>query len=131
MQFVQLRSFDNYIQANMVLQQLQNAGIDAFLQDEHTVTIDPILTNAIGGIKLVVPQPEKDKAIGILNQIEKEYKESVTCPVCGSHNVHYVPQSANPTNWISAIASFITGSYAIAVKSVYKCFDCNHEFEEI
>jgi DNA-directed RNA polymerase subunit RPC12/RpoP len=131
MQFVQIRAFDNYIKANLVLQQLQNAGINAFLQDEYTVTIDPILTNAIGGIKLVVPQPESEKATEILNQIEEAYRQSVTCPVCGSHEVHYVPQPGNPENWLSAITTFLSGSYAIAVKNVYKCFTCNHEFAEM
>ncbi len=32
----------------------EEEGINCWLKDENTVTIDPILTNAIGGIKLMV-----------------------------------------------------------------------------
>lgn len=131
MQFVKLRSFDSYVKANLVLQQLQEAGFNAFLQDEHTVTIDPILSNAIGGIKLVIPQTESEEASAFLTQLEKEYQEAVTCPVCGSHEVHYVPGKNEPTNWFAAIATFLFGSYAVAVKYVYRCFQCGHEFDEM
>ncbi len=58
MNMVTLRTFDNYFLANITLTRLQNAGINCFLKDEHTVTMDPILSNAIGGIKLVVKEED-------------------------------------------------------------------------
>ena len=131
MQFVTVRTFDNYIKANLVLQQLEEEGIHAFLQDENTVTIDPMLSNAIGGIKLTVPQPEVEKANELLAQIDKTYREAVTCPLCGSHDVHYVTKKDNAANWLTAIATFALGSYAMATKYVYRCFKCNHEFDEM
>lgn len=54
MSFVPVFSFDNYIDANLRMGQLQEEGINCWLKDEHTVVIDPILTNAIGGFKLMV-----------------------------------------------------------------------------
>lgn len=47
MNFIMVSSFDNYIDANIILGKLQHEGITCFLRDEYTVTIDPILTNAI------------------------------------------------------------------------------------
>ena len=61
MKLVTLRSFDNYFTANITLTKLHADGIECYLKDENTVTIDPMLSNAIGGIKLVVKN--EDEAI--------------------------------------------------------------------
>jgi DNA-directed RNA polymerase subunit RPC12/RpoP len=129
--FVAIRSYDTYIPANLVLQRLEAEGIRAYLQDEHTVTIDPILTNAVGGIKLMVTEQQAPRALDLLVQWEKEYQQAVACPQCGSSNVHHVTQTSNPANWFSAIATWLFGNYAVAVKKVYRCFDCGNEFEEL
>ena len=54
MEFVQLRSFDNYIEANIVLNMLRHYNINCHLKDENIITIDPFLSPAIGGMKLMV-----------------------------------------------------------------------------
>ena len=51
--FVLLDSFANYIDAHIVLGRMQEENIQCWLKDENTVTLDPILTNAVGGIKLM------------------------------------------------------------------------------
>lgn len=114
-----------------MLQRLEAEGIRAYLQDEHTVTIDPILANAIGGIKLMVFEEQLPRAQELLQQFEQVYKQSIHCPRCGSSNVLFVPQAKNPANWFSAIATWLFGSYAVSVKQVYHCFDCDFEFEEL
>jgi DNA-directed RNA polymerase subunit RPC12/RpoP len=115
----------------MVMQRLEEEGIRAYLQDEHTVTIDPILTNAVGGIKLMVPEEQAPRALELLTEWEKVYRQAISCPKCGSSNVEHVTQTSNPANWITAIATWLFGNYAVAVKQVYHCFDCGHEFEEL
>lgn len=129
--FAVLRTYDNYIPANMMLQRLEEENIRAYLQDEHTVTIDPILTNAIGGIKLMVHQEQLARALELVNGFEHVYQQAVACAKCGSTNVYFVTQRSNPMNWFSAIFSWLFGSYAMPVKSIYHCFDCGFEFEEI
>jgi hypothetical protein len=54
MELVTIQSFDNFFSANIQLTRLRAVGIECYLKDEYTVTIDPLLSNAIGGIKLVV-----------------------------------------------------------------------------
>jgi len=115
----------------MVLQRLEEEGIRAWLQDENTVTIDPILSNAIGGIKLMVYHEQVPRAQELLMEMEHEYKQAVKCPRCGSTNVHFVTQTSNPANWLSAIASWLFGNYAVSVKQVYHCFDCDYEFDNL
>ena len=129
--FVVLRTYDNYIPANMMLQRLEEEHIRAYLQDEHTVTIDPMLSNAIGGIKLMVHQEQLNRAMELVNGFEHIYRQAVACPNCSSHNVYFVTERNNPMNWLSAIFSWLFGNYAMSVKNVYRCFDCDFEFEEI
>ena len=112
-----------------MLQRLEHEGIKAYLKDEHTVTIDPILSNAIGGIKLMVYQEQADRALELITIIELAYSKAVVCSKCQSSNVHYVTQSNNVTNWFTAILTWVFGNYALSIKKVYKCFDCGHESE--
>jgi Putative prokaryotic signal transducing protein len=71
MDFIQIRSFDNYIYAHIALGMLQDAGINCHLKDEHTITIDPFLSPAIGGMKLMVHSSQAERAVELLEQTER------------------------------------------------------------
>ncbi|HVZ56303.1 MAG TPA: hypothetical protein VG870_06555 [Chitinophagaceae bacterium] len=66
-----VRSYDNYIAAHIMLGRLRDEFINCHLQDEYSVTIDPFLSNAIGGIKLMVAQPQAQRALELLDQFER------------------------------------------------------------
>ena len=66
MDFIQVRSYDNYIYAHIVLSMLQDAGINCHLKDEYTITIDPLLSPALGGIKLMVAGSQLERALQLL-----------------------------------------------------------------
>ena len=71
MQLIAVRSYDDYISAHIMMGRLKEESITCFLKDEHSVTIGPFLSNIIGGIKLMVPESEFEKALELLNQFEK------------------------------------------------------------
>jgi hypothetical protein len=71
--FVLLATFDNYIPAHIALGKLKDEYINCYLQDEYTVTIDPLLSNAIGGIKLMVATSQAERALEILNRTEESF----------------------------------------------------------
>ncbi|MFT3703474.1 MAG: DUF2007 domain-containing protein [Agriterribacter sp.] len=131
MNAVVIRTFDTYIDANIILGKLQSEGIPCFLRDEYTVTIDPILSNAIGGIKLVVPESEVERAKELLKSFDEEKKAVLQCPQCHSRNVEYISNPAKSGNWLSAIMGFFFASYALSIKKVYHCFNCGFEFEDL
>ena len=70
--FVLLRSFDNYIPAHIALGLLREEFINCYLLDEYSVTIDPFLSNAIGGIKLMVAETQLGRARHILEQTDEQ-----------------------------------------------------------
>ena len=70
--FVLLRSYDNYIPAHIAMGLLREEFINCHLQDEYSVTIDPFLSNAIGGIKLMVAESQLERAREILEKNEEQ-----------------------------------------------------------
>ena len=71
MKLIAVRSYDDYISAHLMMGRLKEESITCFLKDEHSVTIGPFLSNIIGGIKLMVPESEFERALELLNQFEK------------------------------------------------------------
>ncbi|MEO5942369.1 MAG: hypothetical protein ABIP30_14580 [Ferruginibacter sp.] len=126
MQTVILRTFDNYFTANITLTRLQDLGINCYLKDEYTVTIDPILSNAIGGIKLAVDVEHAEEAVALLKQFDDDYMKAAVCPVCGKHEILSVPKQG-ATNFVTAILTWLFASYAVASENVYQCQHCGYE----
>ena len=126
METVTLKTFDNYFSANIILSRMQQAGIHCYLKDEYTVTIDPVLCNAIGGIKLAVHIDDVGDATKYLQQFEEEYLRSVECPQCGGHNIMLVSRPG-VGNFITAILTWLFTSYALASEKIYQCQDCHYE----
>ncbi len=72
MKFIQIQSFDNYFEAHVVMGSLQEENIACWLKDEYSVTIDPLLLNAIGGIKLMVAEAQAERAMAALQALQKK-----------------------------------------------------------
>lgn len=129
--FVPVRSYDNYIPAHIIKQRLEEEGIRVYLKDEYTVTIDPILSNAIGGIKLMVYVDQMERALELIEGFEHAYHKAGACPVCHSLNVRYINQTKDLRNQVTAFLTWILGNYAVTIDKVYHCYDCGHEFTRL
>ena len=73
MKYIIIKSFDNYIPAHIALGRLKEEYVNCYLQDEYSVTIDPFLSNAIGGIKLMVAETQLDRARQILEDLKEQH----------------------------------------------------------
>lgn len=129
MDFVPLQSFANYIDAHIVLGRLQEEGIDCWLKDENVVTVNPIWTNAIGGIKLMVAMYQLQQAQELLLQSDREKRSHFICPYCNSGNIELVCSHKEAANWFSVLMGFLFFSYAVPIK-IWHCFNCGKEFKE-
>jgi hypothetical protein len=130
MDYLQLRSFDNYINASLTLARLDEEGITCYLKDEFTVTIDPFLSNAVGGIKLMVLPDDFEEAKTLLAGYDKDYRESVTCPQCGAYEIEYI-NKPGVKNWVSVLVSWFLLRYPLASEQVYHCYKCEFEFIDL
>jgi len=70
MKFLEVKSYDNYIEAHLMMGRLRNEFISCHLMNENSVTIDPFLSNAVGGIKIMVAEPQFERALEIVKDVE-------------------------------------------------------------
>lgn len=73
---------------------LESEGIPVFLRDENTVNTDPLISDAIGGVKLQVYSEDKDRAITLYKQLKSYVAnnngELVPCKNCGKEQLEVV-----------------------------------------
>jgi len=130
MDFITIRTFQNYFSAHIMLTKFRDAGIECYLKDEFTVTVDPILSNAVGGIKLIVKTKDEKEVRHLLDYFDEEYMKSAVCPKCGSLTIELFPKKTT-ANMATALLTWIFGSYAISVRNVYHCSSCGYESESL
>lgn len=131
MDFVPIRSFDNYIEANIVLAMLQAANVNCHLKDEHIVTIDPLLSPAIGGMKLMVHHAHVQRAWDLINEAEQQYLKNIPCPVCKKHTLTTVSVTKKHRCKLAALASMLLKGESVEVTKIYKCTACGYDFKHL
>jgi Putative prokaryotic signal transducing protein len=130
MNIVTIRSFNDYFSAHIMLTKMQDAGVECYLKDEHTVTLDPLLTNAIGGIKLVVKEADFATATALLQAFDEAYINSVKCPRCNASAFTQISRQTTP-NYLMIILTWLFTRYAPPMQQVYVCGQCGYECERL
>lgn len=131
MPYTLLRAYDNYVYANMQLGLLQDGGIDCHLKDEYTVTIDPFLSPALGGIKLMVESEQAVEAERLLLDAENDWLKTVPCPNCGEYELSKQINTRTFRTLLGKLRSMILNGQEQEVKMEYRCAACNKSFPEI
>ncbi len=84
--FYQLASFEYVADVQILKGKLESEGIPVFLRDENTLNSDPLISQAIGGVKLLVYSQDKERALEIYNEVRAyaldENDNPITCPNC-------------------------------------------------
>ncbi len=134
MNLITLKTFDDAIKAHILLNKLESEGIVCYIHDDNIVTINPLFSNAVGGVKLKVNDYDLEKAQLIVKEVKGQpYTDNedklIVCPNCGSINLYADFKSMKSTKGIfAAIASFLFFVFPIFYKSVYRCKECQTEF---
>ena len=131
MEHVPLRSFDNYIEANIVLNMLQHYNINCHLKDEHIITIDSLLSPAIGGIKLMVHEAHVARAWDLMDHAEAEYLKTIPCPVCKAHALTRVSIKKEHKSKLGALACLLLKGQSVELTKMYQCTACGYDFKEL
>ena len=72
MKFVVVREFDDYISAHIILGRLSGEDIVCHLENEYSSTLRPFRSHLFGGIRLMVPEVQADRALELLTQWDNE-----------------------------------------------------------
>ncbi len=88
----QIASFSFPYEAQIAKASLDAAKIPAFIADEHTINMNWLYSNALGGVRLSVPAEYEAEALKLISHdysdiLEKEFEETIeeskSCPSCG------------------------------------------------
>lgn len=130
--FNQIANYQYTSEAYLFKGKLESEGVEVFLQNENTINTDPLLSNAVGGVKLFVKSEDVMKAKQILAAIP-EYSvndkgELLTCPNCGATTISMVTSIKDVKSFLAFIYGLLTLSMPLFGKQKYKCESCIFEF---
>lgn len=89
---VTIASFSFPYEAQIARGKLESEGVPAVVADEHTINMQWLYSDAMGGVKVQVPVPFVDQARQVLGAdysealVAEQGEDKLLCPQCGSDN---------------------------------------------
>ena len=129
--WITVASFSRPMEAHLARTQLEADGITCVVSDEYLVRVDWLLSNAIGGVKLMVPVWEAERAKEILRPrprlvVVADSAEELICPRCHCDDVYQV--NANRRTIFLFVLLF---GFAIPWRSRrWTCKQCGYAWKE-
>ncbi len=85
-ELVTIGTFEYLADVQVIRTKLESEGIEVFLKDENILATDPLISSAIGGIKLQVFSKDRERALDIYTELRGYAKDAlgnpITCPNC-------------------------------------------------
>ena len=120
------------IDANIAKANLDSVGIPSYIADEHTVNMQWLYSDALGGVRLFVPEQFFEEAREVLSLDFSDDVdlicdvESNRCPQCKSQNVFPYTKGKRSAFFVF----FFLGLPTFFYKHGLKCTDCNHFWKQ-
>ncbi len=85
-EFHTLGTFEFPADVQIIKAKLESEGIPVFLRDEATINSDPLISSAIGGVKLQVYSSDRERAKEIYDEVRNYATDAdgnpIVCPNC-------------------------------------------------
>ena len=131
--FKKIATFQYSAEAMITKGRLEADGIEVFMADNMTIDTDPLISNAIGGVKLYVRTEDLEKAKASLAEISRYSVDSkgnsVVCPECGSTKVELMTTVKDGKGFFGFIFGVFLGTLPPVTKHRQHCDNCGHEFD--
>ena len=118
------------LDASLLQMELEAHEISSEQEGEYTLAVDPILSNAIGGIRIVVDASNEARAREVLENYygkrrEDEDAQARTCPACGAQDAEWVRRPL----WIALLIVLTLGLLSLLYPwPRYACKACGHRW---
>ena len=116
--FYTIAAFDYPADVQILKGKLESEGIPVFLKDEYTLNSDPMISNAIGGVKVQVYTRDKNQALEIYDEIRAyavdDTGNPIKCPNCKSARSEVYYERKGVFNKL----------FPFFEKRKYKCLNC-------
>lgn len=118
-------------EANIAQGLLESEEIPSFLMDYYTIYVQWLYSNALGGVKLQVPEEYTDKAREILSdslnaEYPPEFFTEGSCPRCGHGETEYILLGKR---WIF-LTWLLTGYPLMCPFARLRCPKCGYRWRE-
>ena len=131
--FTTVAVFQYSTEAQILKGRLEADGIEVYLSDNFLIDTDPLVSNAIGGVKIKVKDQDAMRARHIINSIEKysvdEEGNAIKCQNCGEAEVAMYSTIKGFKSFFSFLIGFLVGTLPFHARYRYRCENCNHEFD--
>lgn len=123
---IEIASFSFPLEAQIAKASLEAADIPVYITDEQTINMQWLLSNALGGVRLLVPEEFAVEAKELISRdfsedLQKETEIEVSvCPECNSSNVEAYTIGKKPALVVFLLLGFPLFFY----KHGIKCNDC-------
>lgn len=118
-EFYTLGAFSYPADVQIIKGKLESEGIPVFLKDENTLYSDPLISDAIGGVKLQVYMKDKERAISVYDEIRSYAVDDdgnpISCPNC----------KAQKSEAYYSRKNFFHKLFPFFEKRKYRCTQCN------
>lgn len=130
--FSTIAVFQYAAEAHILKGRLEANGIEVFMTDHYTINTDPLVSNAIGGVKLKVKTGDVEKANTILSEISKyslsDEQKSIYCPECNSSKIQMMTVISDFKSLVSFLVGLLFLVLPFYTRYKYKCLQCKKEF---
>ncbi|PWI30524.1 hypothetical protein DI383_03480 [Flavobacteriaceae bacterium LYZ1037] len=120
-------------EAQIIKGRLEAEGIEVFLSDNLTIDTDPLVSNAIGGVKLKVLSHQSEDAKEILESIRKysmdDEGNSISCPNCHNEKIELFSTIKDAKSLIWFIFGVLFSGLPFYTRHKYRCETCQTEFD--
>ena len=105
-------SYSQPYEAHIAQKRLRDSGIPAFLKNEHTISIDWLLSQALGGVKVMVPADRAAEARRVLetdaaDHLDPTLEDPITCPICSSPDTEPATVRKFHSAWPFALSAVV------------------------
>lgn len=135
MKLVTIAIFDLAHDAHLLAAKLDANGIPSVIADELTNTINPLYTQATGGIKVQIHEADIQRAQEVLGEIKAHgYLDSeggqVQCPKCHSKKLSKAVRGTKSLkSWLGFFVGALVASHPLHTDALVICDDCGHRFD--
>lgn len=131
--FTTVAVFQYSSEAQIIKGRLESDGIEVFLSDNLTIDTDPLVSNAIGGVKLKVLSHQVMESKQILTSIKPfsidDEGNPIHCPNCKSEHIELFSTIKDLKSFFWFIFGVLFSSLPFYTKHKYKCEMCTTEFD--
>ncbi|PZD78972.1 DUF2007 domain-containing protein [Mesonia sp. K7] len=130
--YVTVARFTYSTEAQIYKGRLEAENIEAKILNQYTIDTDPLISNAIGGVQLQVPEEQKLKARFILDQVSQQNLDddgnTIQCPNCSSKKVNFYSNIKDFKSMIAYLIAIIFVVLPLYTRHDYTCEECGKKF---